>query len=364
LRERNLREERTPMERYIGLDVHAQSTTVAVVGPSGKRLRSVVVETTGKELIEAIGEMAGKKRVCLEEGTQSEWLYEILSPHVEEVVVFVGEAGSGTKSDEGDAWAMAEKLRVGGLKTRVFKAKGEFAELRAAVRGYEMVQGDVVRVKNRLRSMYRARGLQAPAAEVYQPERRAAWLAKLPTGPASLAGLLSEELDALEVLRNNAEAQLVKQAAKHGAVERLATAPAIGTIRAALIVATVVTPHRFRTKRQFWSYCGLGIVTRSSADWVRGTDGKLVKLRTSQARGLNQNRNPLLKRTFKGAAHQICTQMTKHPLHQHYTRLVEAGGKPNLAKLTIARRLAATILALWKHEEDYDPAKHVIAQTR
>jgi hypothetical protein len=37
--------------------------------------------------------------------------------------------------------------------------------------------------------------------------------------------------------------------------------------------------------------------------------------------------------------------------------MTEAGIKPNLAKLTLARRIAATALAMWKHEEDYDPSK-------
>jgi hypothetical protein len=37
----------------------------------------------------------------------------------------------------------------------------------------------------------------------------------------------------------------------------------MGPIRVAQLVSIVVTPHRFRTKRQFWSYCGLSIVMRS-----------------------------------------------------------------------------------------------------
>ena len=36
------------MKRYIGLDVHSASTTIAVVGPTGKRLKSLVVETSAK----------------------------------------------------------------------------------------------------------------------------------------------------------------------------------------------------------------------------------------------------------------------------------------------------------------------------
>ncbi len=58
--------------------------------------------------------------------------------------------------------------------------------------------------------------------------------------------------------------------------------------------------------------------------------------------------------------------MTSHPLHAAYERLVEGGMKPNLAQVTIARRIAAAVLAMWKHEEVYDPAKHrshIITQT-
>ena len=136
-----------------------------VVGQSGRKLSEQVVETNAKALIECIRSIPRPRHVCLEEGTQSAWLYEILSPHA-------------------DGLVLAE-------------------------------------------------------------------------------------------------------------------------IRVAQLIPVVVTPHRFRTARQFWSYCGLGIMMRSSADWVR-----------------------------------------------------QAGTKPNLAKLTLARQIAATSLAMWKHEEQYDPARH------
>ena len=71
------------MDRYIGLDVHASSCTVAVVGPSGRRLGSQVVETNGAAIIQAIRAIARPRHVCLEEGTQSAWLYEVLSAHAD-----------------------------------------------------------------------------------------------------------------------------------------------------------------------------------------------------------------------------------------------------------------------------------------
>jgi hypothetical protein len=42
------------MERYIGLDAHAPSCTIAVVSQAGKRLKDFPVETNGQALVEAI----------------------------------------------------------------------------------------------------------------------------------------------------------------------------------------------------------------------------------------------------------------------------------------------------------------------
>jgi hypothetical protein len=110
------------MERYLGLDVHAASSTLAVVSPGGKRLEQSLVETNGQVLVEEIRRIPGRKHLCLEEGTQSAWLYEILSPHVQEIVVAGITRSRGQKSDARDAWALAEKLRTGTLGLTVCKA--------------------------------------------------------------------------------------------------------------------------------------------------------------------------------------------------------------------------------------------------
>ena len=91
------------MERYIGVDVHAASCTVAVISERGKRLKDFRVETNGQALVEAIRTVAGRKHLIFEEGTQSAWLYEVLSPHVDElVVVGVTESrSSGATADSG-----------------------------------------------------------------------------------------------------------------------------------------------------------------------------------------------------------------------------------------------------------------------
>jgi transposase len=346
------------MERYIGLDVHAASTTFAVIGESGKRLGSHVVETNGQALVERLKTIPGNKHVVLEEGTQSAWIYEILSPHAAEVIVAMVQESRGQKSDEGDAFQLAEQLRTGAIKKRVFKEAGEYKALRELGRTHTMVVQDVVRVQNRIKSLFRSRGVAALGKSVYSEKGREELLSQLPEASRGAAKTLYAQYDAVEEIRRQAEKDLVKEAHRHPISRLLESCPGLGPIRVAQMIPIVVSPERFRTKRQFWSYCGLGIVMRSSSDWVRKTDGGWARAEVQKTRGLNLNHNHTLKCIFKGAATTVVTQLETEPLHQDYKRIIAAGTKPDLAKLTIARKLAAIALSMWKSKEKYDPTKH------
>jgi transposase len=344
------------MERYIGLDVHAQSCTLVAMSAAGKRLREQIVETNGKTLVEAVCGIAGQRHLCMEEGAQSAWLYEILEPHVDELVVVQPERREGCKSDAQDAWHLADLLRLGGIKRRVFKAPGQYTALREAEHAYRASRCQLVRAKNQLKALYLARGV-ATKPTLYDADRTETWLRKLAQPYRQRAALLATQLEALTEAHAQAEAWLLKEGERIEHVRRLQTVPGIGPIRAAQIVAIVITPDRFRTKRQFWSYCGLGIKTRVSAQWQPEGD-HWVEVKKPLAFGLNRRRNGVLKDVFKGAANIVIQCMPKHPLHADYQRMLQARIKPNLARLTLARRLAAATLAIWKSKEDYDPARH------
>ena len=78
--------------------------------------------------------------------------------------------------------------------------------------------------------------------------------------------------------------------------------PCIGPIQAACLLALKQTPHRFRSKRQLWTYCGLGIETRDSAQYCF-VGGQLQRAKKpQQIRALNRNHNHEMKEIFKGAA--------------------------------------------------------------
>ena len=345
------------MERYIGLDVHAASCTVAVISETGRKLRDFPVETNGQALVEAVRTIPGRKHLVFEEGLQSAWLYETLRPHVEELVVAGITESRGPKSDKRDAYGLAEKLRVGNLGKSVFKAPREFTRMRELSRIHMTLVGDVVRAQSRIKSLYRSRGVRVSGENVYGMRRRDAWQQQLPSSAQARATRLYSHLDFLLAQKDAAETDLLREAKKHPIVRILETAPGIGPIRAARIVPIVVTPHRFRTKRQFWSYCGLGIVTRSSSDWLQAADGGWVKARVPQTRGLSRQYNRFLKHLFKGAATTVITQRHKDPIYERYQRLLDGNTKPTLAKLSLARMIAATVLRMWKDEEEYDPER-------
>ena len=351
------------MKRYIGIDAHKESCTVAVMGPTGRRLREERVETNGRALRGFLKSVAGDRHLCLEEGEYSEWLYEVCLPLSEEVVVVQPEACPGVKSDSQDAWMRADELRRGTIGHRIFKAPGKYTALREAVRAYLAVQGDMVRAKNRIKALFRSRGLVKTGTGLYESESRSLWLDRIPRSYRRRAILFGEELDNLTETTDEAKRWLLEEAKRTPAVKLIQTGPGIGWIRAAQIVAIVISPHRFRTSRQFWSYCGLAVVTRASSEWLKDKNGDWVRTQVPMSRGLNRNRNPQLKQVFKGAAMSISRSSSQHPLRQALDGLLEET-KPNLARLTIARRIAATVLSMWKNQEVYDPKKQDRANIR
>lgn len=344
------------MERYLGLDVHRDSCTFCVLSEAGKQVQRQVVETNGQALVSFVRQLPGRLHLCLEEGEWSQWLYEVLSPQVAEVVVVWPERRSPAKSDALDSRELAERLRTGRLGRVVYKAPRRYRRLRELARVYGLLTRDVARSKNRLKSLVRRRGIDCTGDGIYDPHERDRWVSQLPAELRSVGEVLGVAVDCAVELKGEAEEAMVREAGRYPISRVLQTLPGFGPIRVAQMLPIVVTPHRFRTKRQFWSYCGLGIVTRSSADWAR-VDGEWTRARRPMTRGLNRNFNRTLKAIFKGAAQTVIIHPTDNQFLTAYRRVCEQGTKPTLAQLTVARKLAAATLAMWKNQEVYDPKR-------
>src|ERR1700739_763469 len=73
--------------KYIGMDVHTESTSIAVRNSIGKIVMECVIETKASTLLQFLDGLRGDLRVTFEEGTWAAWLYDLLKPHVTEVLV-------------------------------------------------------------------------------------------------------------------------------------------------------------------------------------------------------------------------------------------------------------------------------------
>lgn len=347
-------------EKYVALDVHKASVVIGVRNGAGKMISRATVETKAQTIRDYVRGLSGQVHLTFEEGTQSAWLYDLLSPLVAECIVCDPRRNKlledGNKSDEIDVEKLSELLYLGRLRP-VYHGDHGTRALKELAHNYEALVKDQTRVKNRLKAIFRGRGISYQGDEIYDAEQAAQWLTKLPErGVRERARQLYEQLGQLTGWVAAARRQMLAESRKQKAKKILQLIPTLGEISVAQLIATVDTPYRFRRKQQFWTYCGLAVVRHTSADY-RFEQGELRRrLKAGPTRGLNRNYNRRLKRIFKSAA---LTGSVKGPFKPYYTQLLARGLRPELAQVTLARKIAAITLTLWKKGERFDPQKLV-----
>jgi hypothetical protein len=236
----------------------------------------------------------------------------------------------------------------------VYHGENGVRTLRELGRSYTTVTKDLTRVMNRVKALYRSWAIPCTGEKVYSPRRRHAWLEKLSEpGVRRRAEQIYQQLDALRKIRREVRAELLLESQKHPAHQLLRQIPRLGPVRVALLIGLIQTPHRFRTKRQLWAYCGLALQTHASGEY-RFSGGELKAAKKAPTiRGLNVNHNHDLKNLFKSAALHVTT--STDPLGDFYRDLLAKGMKPSMARLTLARKMAAIVLTVWKKGARFDP---------
>jgi hypothetical protein len=73
-------------EKYIGMDVHQATISVAVLDSQGKTIMESILETKASTLLEFLSGLRGTLNVTFEERTWAAWLYDLLKPHVAKVL--------------------------------------------------------------------------------------------------------------------------------------------------------------------------------------------------------------------------------------------------------------------------------------
>src|SRR5437879_12328083 len=206
------------MKKYIGLDVHKEAIAIAVLNGAGKLVMESIVETKASTLLDFLHGLRGELHVTLEEGTWAAWLYDVLKPHVEEIVVCNPRRNAllkeGSKSDKVDARKLAELLRAGLLRA-VYHGENGLRTLRELARSYLTISKDLTRVMSRLKALYRSWGIPCSGTGVYALRYRGEWLSKIAeTGVRRRAELFYQQLDALQGLRRRPRRDLLAERRK------------------------------------------------------------------------------------------------------------------------------------------------------
>jgi hypothetical protein len=136
-------------EKYIGLDVHQATISVAVMDLTGKLVMECILETKASTILEFLGGLRGTLSVTFEEGTWAAWLYDLLKPHVAHVLVWNPRKNAalkqGNKGDKIDVRELANRLRLNDLKP-VYHGENGVRMLRELARSYLTIVKDLSRV--------------------------------------------------------------------------------------------------------------------------------------------------------------------------------------------------------------------------
>src|SRR6202165_1674746 len=136
--------------KYIGMDVHKEAVVIAVLSSSGKLVMESVIETKASSILQFIHGLRGELHVTWEEGTWAAWLYDLLQPHMEQVLVCDPRRNAllkeGSKSDNVDARKLAELLRTGMLRP-VYHGENGLRTLRALGGSYKTISKHLTRAR-------------------------------------------------------------------------------------------------------------------------------------------------------------------------------------------------------------------------
>src|SRR3974377_456937 len=158
--------------KYIGMDVQKEATVIAVQSYGGKLVMESIIETKASSILQFIHGLRGELHVTWEEGTWAAWLYDLLKPHVHQVLVCDPRRNAllkeGNKSDKVDAQKLANLLRTGMLRP-VYHGEHGLRTLRELGRSYQTISKDLNRVMNRVKALYRGWGIPCTGTQGSAP---------------------------------------------------------------------------------------------------------------------------------------------------------------------------------------------------
>jgi transposase len=331
--------------KIVSLDVHAETSQVAVIDEQGELLLEMKVPTRAESMREFVAGIAGPKKVVFEEGPMSAMLHDALKDVCEEVSACNPAhnaliALSEDSNDERDARRLARLAHNGSLKM-VYAAPEPYRSLRSLVGHEQQIQQRLTALKNRIRGMCRRHGCDGLRRRVYARRRREEALSHFAEGAVRWQmESLFRELDLLVRERAGVTRQMKRLCAKLPEAEWIDSIPGVGGITTRTLVGWIADPYRFVSRSKGSSYAGLGI-GQGITNW------KPVGRARASRRGNRQ-----VKRVLMIAAK--AASVTDSALGRRYAARIRAGWDCNKAYRDLGRKIFRLALVLWRNRCEYD----------
>ena len=203
--------------------------------------------------------------------------------------------------------------------------------------------------KNRLKATYRSWSIPCTGQDVYYTRHRAEWLSKIPeAGVRRRAERLYQQLDMLQYLRQEARRELLAESRKPLiTADSILRAHPLGPGRSSDPDAA---SSSYQATTVGLQRTGLGNPHQRRIPLRRRATAALQKADLHSRP--EQDHNHDLKGLFKGAATRASVQ--RGPFQDFYQRSLAKGIKPTMARLMLARKIAAITVTLWKKGENFD----------
>ena len=332
---------------YVGLDLGSSSFHEVAMSTTGSLLVNRSFSTSEMNLRIAFSDLRGELHVHLEAGELAPWVSAVIAPLVERVVCSHPAANAwiakdADKCDHLDAFKLAELLRLNRFKEVHYPQERSRRDFKTLVQHYDELTAQQARLKTKLKARLRMQGVIVTGERLFSSAGRKPVLAQVRSRDVRTAiGQLYEVLDQSVAAQGEAKLLMLRAAQAFPEIKLFRTAPGVGPIGACRFSAYIHTPQRFSSKRKLWKYCRLSVSQRSS-------NGKPLRRPRLDRSGCGR-----LKDVSRKAFEVAVRARQDNGFKRAYQQALESTHDAVHARLTVQRKIVATLRALWLTHSPY-----------
>jgi transposase len=346
--------EKRSMDYFAGLDVSVKETSVCVVDDAGKIVREARVASEPEALLQVLTSTIYRfKRVGLEAGPLSQWLYSVLAQAglpvicVETRQMRAVLKAQINKTDRNDARGIAQMMRVGLYRPVHVKTLGS-QKLRVLLTHRKLLQSKAIAIENDLRATLRNFGLKVGVIGTVKFETR---IRELVANLPDLAALVEPLLIVRQVVREQLgilHRRVLAIVRDDDVCRRLMTIPGVGPVVALTYRVTVDVPARFRNSKAVGAVFGL-------------TPAKYQSGENERTGAISRCGDEMMRMMLYEAAQSMLVRSTKWSWLKAWAMKIARHRGMKKAIVALARRLAVIMHRMWVDGTEFRWTREVAA---